>query len=247
MWFIGMVRNLDVENGFTTIGYATSTDKLHWDIHPDPVMTAELPWEKTSLFCPHVIWDEEQQLYRMWYSGGEQLECDAIGYATSPDGIHWTKCGLNPIFTRDPNNFWDSLKVEACYVVPHDGWYYMFYLGISAERWAAIGLARSKDGVTGWERHPDNPIIAGSEGYFDWLCVCKPTVLKTEDGFTMWYNGTSFAFDDGEILEEMGMAHHKGFDLWPEDGAPLERDMSRQVVIENELYLGLQNKETIYK
>ena len=63
----------------------------------------------------------------------------------------------------------------------------------------------------------------------------------------MWYNGTSFAFDDGEILEEMGMAHHKGFDLWPEDGAPLERDMSRQVVIENELDLGLQNKETIYK
>lgn len=53
MWFIGMVRNDDFEYGFTTMGYATSTDKLHWDIHPDPVMTAELPWEKTSLYCPH--------------------------------------------------------------------------------------------------------------------------------------------------------------------------------------------------
>ena len=33
----------------------------------------------------------------MWYSGGEQYEPDAIGYATSKDGIDWTKC-------RDPSS-----------------------------------------------------------------------------------------------------------------------------------------------
>ena len=37
--------------------------------------------------CPHVIWDEEMKLFRMWYSGGEQYEPNAIGYATSPDGL----------------------------------------------------------------------------------------------------------------------------------------------------------------
>ena len=46
--------------------------------------------------CPHVLWDEQQKLFRMWYSGGEQYEPDAIGYATSPDGLKWTKHKANP-------------------------------------------------------------------------------------------------------------------------------------------------------
>ncbi|HKM52332.1 MAG TPA: hypothetical protein VJY33_02920 [Isosphaeraceae bacterium] len=32
--------------------------------------------------CPHVLWDEQAKLYRMWYSGGEQYEPNAIGFAT---------------------------------------------------------------------------------------------------------------------------------------------------------------------
>lgn len=238
MWFIGMVRQLDFTYGFTAMGYATSKDKIHWDIRKEPVMTAELPWEKTSLYCPHVLWDEEQRIYRMWYSGGEQYECDAIGYATSTDGIHWKKYGGNPIFSADPSQFWDCLKVEACYVIRHEDWYYMFYLGMDADRHPAIGLARSKDGITGWERHPDNPIVAGSEGYWDWLCICKPTVLKTADGFLMWYNGVNLAYNDGEGQEELGLARHKGFDLWPAENAQRERDMSDQVIIPNDLFLG---------
>ena len=52
--------------------------------------------------CPHVLWDEEKKLYRLWYSGGEQYEPDAIGYATSPDGLKWTKHENNPVFRGDP-------------------------------------------------------------------------------------------------------------------------------------------------
>lgn len=28
---------------------------------------------------PHVLYDEKEKLYRMWYSGGEQYEPNAIG------------------------------------------------------------------------------------------------------------------------------------------------------------------------
>ena len=41
--------------------------------------------------CPDVLWDDQAKLFRMWYSGGEQYEPDAIGYATSPDGDAWSK------------------------------------------------------------------------------------------------------------------------------------------------------------
>ena len=48
--------------------------------------------------CPDVVWDGDSHQYRMWYSGGEQNEPNAIGYATSPDGLTWTKHADNPIF-----------------------------------------------------------------------------------------------------------------------------------------------------
>ena len=51
-----------------------------------PVLSAEAAWEKVAVMCPHVIYDDEQGRYHMWYSGGEQYEPNAIGYATSPTG-----------------------------------------------------------------------------------------------------------------------------------------------------------------
>ncbi len=45
----------------------------------------------------------------MWYSGGHGIESlNSIGYATSPDGINWTKDGQNPVLTMDA---WNILLV----------------------------------------------------------------------------------------------------------------------------------------
>ena len=67
-----------------------------------PVLSAALPWEKVAVMCPHVLWDPSAKLFKMWYSGGEDYEPDAIGYATSPDGLAWSKSPANPVFHSDP-------------------------------------------------------------------------------------------------------------------------------------------------
>ena len=41
--------------------------------------------------------------------------------------------------------------------------------------------------------------------------ICKVCVMREEDGFKAWYNGA------GRRLEEIGLAVHPGFELWPED------------------------------
>jgi hypothetical protein len=67
MWYTGQAR------GRSWIGYATSRDGKTWRRESDrPVLSAETPWEKVAVMCPHVI--HEADLYRMWYSGGEQYE-----------------------------------------------------------------------------------------------------------------------------------------------------------------------------
>jgi len=201
IWYTGQSPNR------SWIGYATSDDGLTWKRTGNkPVLSAEEPWEKVAVMCPHVIWDEEKALFRMWYSGGEQYEPDAIGYAVSLDGLHWTKRPSNPIFAADPSNEWEQHKVTACQVIKDDDWYLMFYIGFKDVNKAQIGMARSRDGVTGWQRYSENPIIASGNNTWDGDACYKPFTIyeKEPDRWLLWYNGRL------KSVEQIGMAIHEG-------------------------------------
>jgi predicted GH43/DUF377 family glycosyl hydrolase len=205
MWYTGQAR------GRSWIGYATSGDGKTWTRQSDkPVLWPDQPWEKVALMCPHVIWDEGGKQFRMWYSGGEQYEPDAIGYATSPDGLHWAKRQDNPIFKSDPSREWERHKVTACQVVRHDGWFYMFYIGFRDVDHAQIGLARSKDGITDWQRLPSNPIISPGKAAWDADACYKPYAIFDPKSarWMLWYNGRRGG------VEQIGLAIHEGQELW---------------------------------
>ncbi|HKG06363.1 MAG TPA: hypothetical protein VKB19_07895 [Pedobacter sp.] len=201
MWYTGQA------DGKSWIGYATSPDGKTWRrTSKAPVLSAELAWEKTSVMCPSVIWDQKAGIYKMWYSGGEQYEPDAIGYATSADGINWKKNAKDPIFSHDPLNKWEQAKVTACQVIQEKGYYLMFYIGFRDVDYAQIGIARSKDGIHNWERHPQNPIIRPGDGW-DSSAVYKPYAIYDGKQWLLWYNGRK----DGK--EQIGVVLHKGEDL----------------------------------
>lgn len=206
MWYTGQAGR--GEAGRSGVGYATSADGMRWKRHgAGPVLSPEEPWEKCAVMCPHVIRDEDAGVFRMWYSGGEQYEPDAIGYAESPDGISWTKHAANPVFTADPGRAWEREKVAACQVLRHGGWHVMFYVGFETVHLARIGIARSPGGVTGWERHPANPIISPGEGTWDGEACYKPFALPDGERWRLWYNGRR-----GHV-EQIGLAVHEGEDL----------------------------------
>jgi len=204
MWYTGQAQ------GHSWIGYATSPDGREWKRASDkPVLSPEQPWENVAVMCPHVLWDEKQQLYRMWYSAGQQYEPNAIGYATSPDGVNWAKRKDNPVFAADRNNKWEQHKVTACQVIAAGEWYIMFYIGFRDENRAQIGLARSRDGITNWQRHPDNPIIFPTEGAWDADACYKPFAMfdGESDRWLLWYNGRKGG------VEQIGLVTHPGYDL----------------------------------
>ncbi|MBV9866716.1 MAG: family 43 glycosylhydrolase [Abitibacteriaceae bacterium] len=202
MWYTGQTADK------SWIGHAISTDGKTWQRLSDkPELSAAQPWEKTSVMCPDVMWDKTKKLFRMWYSGGEQYEPNAIGYATSRDGIHWTKLASNPIFLADPNTAWEQHKVTACHVVQQGKWYVMFYIGFHTEDYAQIGIARSRDGVTNWQRHPANPIIRPTPNGWDASATYKPFVIWDGKRWMLWYNGRHDSF------EQIGVATHEGKDL----------------------------------
>jgi predicted GH43/DUF377 family glycosyl hydrolase len=202
MWYTGQAR------GHSSIGYATSPDGATWTRQSDkPVLAADQPWEKVAVMCPDVLWDPQAKLFRMWYSGGEQYEPDAIGYATSQDGTNWTKNPSNPIFKSDPNLEWEKFKVTACQVVEDQGWYLMFYIGFRDMDHAQIGLARSKDGITNWQRLPANPIVRPTPEGWDHDACYKPYAIFDGKKWLLWYNGRHGG------LEQIGVVMHEGHDL----------------------------------
>lgn len=203
MWYTGQtaVRS--------AIGYATSLDGSVWlRASGHPVLSADASWEQEAVMCPHVLWDDATGVLRMWYSGGAQYEPDAIGHAISRDGLTWVKDPANPVFTPGSAGDWDGSKVTACHVEPVSDGYLMFYAGFRDVDHAQIGLARSADGLGGWHRHPDNPIIGpGAWPTWDRDAVYKPSVVHDPGRWLIWYNGR------GGSTEQIGRAVHEGNDL----------------------------------
>jgi predicted GH43/DUF377 family glycosyl hydrolase len=195
LWYTGQTSDS------SRIGYATSVDGIHFTRQSaEPVLKPELPWEKVAVMCPHVNWDDEDGVFKMWYSGGEQYEPNAIGYATSKDGLHWEKYAGNPIFVADSAHKWEQHKVTACQVIKRKNDYLMFYIGFRDEDYAQIGMAKSPDGVGKWTRYEDNPIISPTPNTWDASACYKPFVIQEKDRWLLWYNGRNGG------LEQIGLA-----------------------------------------
>jgi predicted GH43/DUF377 family glycosyl hydrolase len=190
------------------ICWATSVDGLAWQ--PQGIAIApEEPWEKSAVMCPSLL-REPGGLYHMWYSGGEQYEPDAIGYAASEDGVHWRRLE-EPVLRPDPQSGWESERVAGAHVFREGEYLYAAYIGFAnGFEDSSIGIARSVDGIQ-WERHAGNPVVTrGKPGDFDAINVYKPFVVIDGDEWRMWFNASSSADAPDENppnrIEQIGYA-----------------------------------------
>lgn len=188
------------ENGYTFIKYKNN-----------PILIPEFEYEKQSVMNPHVIYDGEQKIFKMWYSAGETYEPDVICYASSQDGINWIKCKYNPIFIPNSNIFsLDSYKIGGCYIHKiSNKKYLMFYIGYSDINTARIFIAQSENGINNWKRG-NVPIIKPTIKEFDSEACYKPTALYDykNNKWMVWYNGRT---KDREFI---GIATFNKFQLF---------------------------------
>ena len=184
MWYTGQEKNI------SRIGYAVSDDGYNFTKLGKPILVPEKSYEKQSVMNPDVMYDSEQNLFKMWYAAGETYEPDVIGYATSIDGIEWEKYDQNPVLKANENKkALDNYKVGACEVHKINNEYLMFYIGYTDINTARIFVAKSKDGVSNWIRCSGNPIVQSTKGTFDNDACYKPTALWNEktNKWMLWY------------------------------------------------------------
>lgn len=141
------------------IGYAYSDDGLIWqkDTLHNPVLETGDPgeWDDGWVAVPGVR--RHNGLYEMWYCGASctdwmvdsTLDTGRVGYATSLDGITWTKYSGNPVLSTFDLPV-DSGGPWAPDVILDGSGYHMWYE-------TATGINYATAPINGLEKQDDNP------------------------------------------------------------------------------------------
>jgi hypothetical protein len=158
------------------------SDNVAFTLHParkhpeNPLVRVDKPWEGWRLeIYGNVIFDEEEQLFKMWYLGEETdaFPNYAVYYATSKDGIHWEKPLVGTVKTP---KYAQHNVVAAGIILPSvmkdnadpD----------PAKRYRMIGWDQNEHGYhtwispdgLNWERFSEKPLCRGGDvitGYYD--------------------------------------------------------------------------------
>jgi len=183
MWYIGY------DGLHWRIGYATSSDGISWTRYSgNPVLTigSNGAWDDNMVLDPCVL--KHAEGYKMWYAG-QDGSIQRIGYATSSDGIEWTKHANNPVLALGANTGWDDSHVTIPCILHISGSYRMWYSGYSGQNWA-IGHATSSDGIS-WTKFANNPVLSPTGSGWEAHDVLSSCVVHNGTTYLMWYTGAS--------------------------------------------------------
>ena len=138
-------------------------------------------YESGGVIQPCVVY--ENGTYKMWFSSITSNAACVINYATSPDGINWTR-NATPVITPGQGTTWDAASTIAGPVIKVDNTYRMYYTGFSNRynNWN-IGLATSPDGIT-WTKSMQ-PVLLGTSG--DEYQIGATDVLKFNNKYYLYY------------------------------------------------------------
>lgn len=134
-------------------------------------------------------------LFHMFYNGFNGWPAPVqIGYATSPDGLHWTKQGDDPVLKTAQVDYAGVAALASSAIVLDDGsWALYFYTwenyGALLDGKGRIGRATAPKPTGPWTVDKKPVLEVGSAGAWDEQRVDAPSVLRAEKGFVMYYAG----------------------------------------------------------
>jgi hypothetical protein len=214
MWYTG----LGEDNAVQGLGMATSTDGVTWErvagteeggavlretgedgrFDEHQIITSTVLKDLATADLPCAGVEAGEPCYRMWFEGVDTDDYYRyrIGYATSPDGVAWTKIdGADPsgaVFGLGPKGSFESKGVGVPNVIKDGALFQMWYEAFDGKRYS-IGHATSPDGITWTRAEPNGPALIGADdpGTYEDDYIWTGTVVKEGDHYRMWYSVSS--------------------------------------------------------
>ena len=204
--FVMLYRAQD-KKGASSLGYAVSTDGIHFTRRSAPVFVSEMPYEKGGgVEDPRIV--EVNGTFYLTYTGfnnvdgmGADKKDAQLCLATSKDLIHWERKGiLLPAYKGKWNVKWT--KSGAILPEKINGKYWMYFLGDSKGRDSQMGVAYSED-LLHWTEALDHPVLSSRTGMFDsQVAEPGPPPFLTPEGIFLIYNGADdhLVYSTGWVL-----------------------------------------------
>jgi predicted GH43/DUF377 family glycosyl hydrolase len=172
--------------GTSRLGYAESSDGLHFTRRLDPVLSPETDYEKDGgVEDPRL--QKIGDMFYLTYTGYNKKDAQ-LCLATSLDLIHWERQGvILPAYKGNWNVGW----TKSGAIVPEkiDGKYWMYWLGTAADKTDQMGLSYSTD-LMHWTEATQPPVLPRRPGKFDSRVVEPgPPPILTSRGIVLVYNG----------------------------------------------------------
>lgn len=195
--FVMLYRAQDVA-GTSRLGYAESTDGIHFVRRAEPVLAPETEYEKGGgVEDPRLV--RIGDTYYLTYTGYNKKDAQ-LCLATSKDLTHWERKG---VILAAYKGKWNVGWTKSGAIVPEkiDGKYWMYWLGTAADKTDQMGVSYSSD-LMHWTEALDTPVLPRRLGMFDSRVVEPgPPPLLTRDGIVLIYNGA-----DDKLVYRTGVA-----------------------------------------
>ncbi len=193
MWYAGRWRHPEGLKTPMDIGYATSTDGVHWEkYYANPVLKRGPlgGYDENIISAPMPLYDGHT--FYLWFSAVDFRGNWSINCATSTDGVKWPKSDANPLLTETHDQRWDAVYLAEPYVLFNGDHFQMWYNGASAQTNTLLGYAVSPDGLTWTRRQENRPVLnVAAGGAWDDFAVARASVLYDGERYQMWYEGHS--------------------------------------------------------
>lgn len=195
---IVMLYRAQDKQGTSRLGYAESTDGVHFTRRAEPVFSPAEDYEKDGgVEDPRLV--RFGDTYYLTYTGYNKKDAQ-LCLATSKDLIHWGRKGI--IVPAYKGN-WNVKWTKSGAIVPEkiDGKYWMYYLATSADNRDQAGLASSPD-LLHWTEATQTPVLPVRSAKFDSrVAEPGPAPILTKDGIVLIYNGA-----DDNLVYRTGVA-----------------------------------------
>jgi predicted GH43/DUF377 family glycosyl hydrolase len=195
--FVMLYRAQDVA-GTSRLGYAESSDGVHFTRRSDPVLSPEVDYEKDGgVEDPRLV--KIGGTYYLTYTGYNKKDAQ-LCLATSKDLIHWERKGV--ILPAYKGN-WNAGWTKSGAILPEriQGKYWMYWLGTAADKTDQMGLSYSTD-LVHWTEATQTPVLPKRAGMFDSRVVEPgPAPMLMPEGIVLIYNG-----GDDKLVYRTGVA-----------------------------------------
>ncbi len=126
----------------------------------------------------------------LYYGEDAGFLVSALGYASSPDGVTWTKYAANPVLERSgPATAWDAGGVYLGPILDEGDRYTMLFGGVDSGINQYYGLATSPD-LMHWDRLEGFVFGPGDPGSWE-AFIGDAALVREGGGYRLWYTGNN--------------------------------------------------------